>query len=450
MGDLGGERKILQHFSILLLTDRRRSQLVLLTMSNSVQNPDFVLIVDDNPTNLSVLSQALKTAGLSVRTAEDGESAIDLIARRLPALILLDVQMPGISGFEVCQKLKADPKTQAIPIIFMTALADTDSKIKGLSLGAVDYIPKPFEQAEAIARVRVHLRLKQLTDQTEQLLAERTLALAETQLQMVQQEKLSMLGQLLAGVAHEINNPIGCIASNINPAHEHVAELAQILRLCQQHPQLPAEIRGAIDEVDLDFVLEDLPNLLKSMKVSIGRIKDISISLRNFVRTDSVMPIAADLHEGLDSTLLILNHRVKASGKRPEIKINRQYGDLGMINCYPGQMNQVFMNIMANGIDALEDAWEQGLLSDRTPAITVTTARFPQTVEIRIADNGAGMTEAVKAQIFDALFTTKEMGRGTGLGLAIVHQIMTEKHKGAIVVNTTPGEGTEFVMTIPA
>jgi signal transduction histidine kinase len=418
-------------------------------MSNAVQNTDFILIVDDNPTNLSVLSQALKTAGLSVRTAEDGESAIELISRKLPSLILLDVQMPGISGFEVCEKLKANPKTQAIPIIFMTALADTESKIKGLSLGAVDYIPKPFEQEEAIARVRVHLRLKQLSDQLEQLLDERTLALAETQLQMVQQEKLSMLGQLLAGVAHEINNPIGCIASNINPAHEHIAELSQILRLCQQHPQLPGEIQEAIDNTDLDFVLEDLPNLLKSMKISIGRIKDISISLRNFVRADSVMPIASDLHEGLDSTLLILNHRIKASGKRPAIKIIRQYGELGMIDCYPGQLNQVFMNIMANAIDALEEAWEKGLLGDRIPTLTLATNRLPQAAEIRIADNGAGMTETVKTQIFDALFTTKEIGKGTGLGLAIVQQIVTEKHRGKIVVNSEVGQGTEFVITIP-
>jgi signal transduction histidine kinase len=426
-------------------------------MSNAVQNTDFILIVDDNPTNLSVLSQALKTAGLAVRTAEDGESAIELVSRKLPALILLDVQMPGISGFEVCEKLKADAKTEAIPIIFMTALADTESKIKGLSLGAVDYIPKPFEQEEAIARVRVHLRLKQLSDQLEQLLEERTLALAETQLQMVQQEKLSMLGQLLAGVAHEINNPIGCIASNINPAHEHIAELAQILRLCQQHPQLPAEIQEAIDNIDLDFVLQDLPNLLKSMKISIGRIKDISISLRNFVRADSVMPIASDLHEGLDSTLLILNHRIKASGKRPAIKIIRQYGELGMIDCYPGQLNQVFMNILANAIDALEEAWEKQLLSDpsgickaaRIPTLTLTTQRLPQATEIRLADNGAGMTEEVKAQIFEALFTTKEMGKGTGLGLAIVQQIITENHRGKIGVNSEVGKGTEFVITIP-
>jgi signal transduction histidine kinase len=414
-------------------------------MPNSIPHTDFVLIVDDNPTNLSILSQALKSAGLSVRTAEDGESAIELIARKPPALILLDVQMPGISGFEVCQRLKADPKTQNIPIIFTTALADTESKLKGLSLGAVDYIPKPFEQEEAIARVRVHLQLKQLTDQLEQ-------RVVEAQLQMVQQEKLSMLGQLMAGVAHEINNPIGCIASNMNPAQEYVAELAQVLKLCQHHQNhLPNDIQAAMADIDLDFALEDLPKLLTSMKVSTERIKEISVSLRNFARADTVTSVAVDLHEGLNNTLLILHHRLKALGQRPEIRVIQEYGNLPKVQCYPGQLNQVFMNILANAIDALEEAWEhQRGIDSYVPTLTITTElALPNSVKIHIADNGSGMTEAVKEQIFDHLFTTKDVGKGTGLGLAIAHQIITGKHQGSIAVTSSPEQGTEFVITLP-
>ncbi|MBD2446234.1 hybrid sensor histidine kinase/response regulator [Nostoc sp. FACHB-152] len=416
-----------------------------------MKNSDFVLIVDDNPTNLSILSQALKSAGFAVRVAEDGESAIELVRHKLPALILLDVQMPGIDGFETCQRLKADPLTQSIPIIFMTALADTENKLKGLSLGAVDYIPKPFEQAEVIARVRMHLQLKQLTDNLEQKVIERTTELQKAQVQLVQQEKLSMLGQLVAGVAHEMNNPISCIISNIHPAQDYIADLTHVLQLCQQnYSQLPLVLQNAIAETDLEFILEDLPKLLNSMQVSTDRIKDISISLRNFARTDTFTKVMFDVHEGLDDTLLILRHRLKGLGQRPEIKIIKQYASLPKIECYPGQLNQVFMNILANAVDALEDVWQQGKRVDGSLTINICTQKLsPEYVTIRISDNGMGMTDDVKQRIFDSLFTTKALGKGTGLGLAIAHQIVVEKHGGTIQVNSTLNQGTEFAIVLP-
>ncbi|MBW4564557.1 MAG: hybrid sensor histidine kinase/response regulator [Mojavia pulchra JT2-VF2] len=416
-----------------------------------MKNSDFVLIVDDNPTNLSILSQALKSAGFAVRVAEDGESAIELVQHKLPALILLDVQMPGIDGFETCQRLKADSLTQNIPIIFMTALADTENKLKGLSLGAVDYIPKPFEQAEVIARVRMHLQLKQLTDNLEQKVTERTIALQKAQVQLVQQEKLSMLGQLVAGVAHEMNNPISCIVSNIHPAQEYIADLTHVLQLCQQnYSQLPLVIQDAIAQTDLEFILEDLPKLLNSMHVSTERIKDISISLRNFARTDTFTKVPFDVHEGLDDTLLILRHRLKGLGQRPEIQIIKQYASLPKIECYPGQLNQVFMNILANAVDALEDVWQQGKRVNDYLTINICTQKLsPEYITIRISDNGIGMTDEVKQRIFDSLFTTKALGKGTGLGLAIAYQIVVEKHGGAIKVNSTLNQGTEFAIMLP-
>jgi CheY-like chemotaxis protein len=241
-----------------------------------MQDLGFILIVDDNPTNLAVLSQTLKSAGFAVRVAEDGESALQLVARKPPALILLDVQMPGIDGFETCKKLKADPKTQAIPIIFLTALTDVQNKVKGLSLGAVDYISKPFEQEEVLARVRVHLQLKNLTENLEQLVAERTAVLEQAQVQLVQQEKLSTLGQLVTGIAHEMNNPISCIVNNIPPAQEYILDINHILTLCQSHyDQLPKPIQKAIIATDLDFVLDDLNKLLNSIILSTDRIQDI-------------------------------------------------------------------------------------------------------------------------------------------------------------------------------
>jgi signal transduction histidine kinase len=416
-----------------------------------MKSSNFVLIVDDNPTNLLVLSQALKSAGFMIRVAEDGESALELVQHKLPALILLDVHMSGIDGFETCQKLKADPLTRKIPIIFMTALTDTENKVKGLSLGAVDYIPKPFEQAEVIARVRMHLQLKQLTDCLEEQVAERTAALEQAQVQLVQQEKLSMLGQLVAGVAHEISNPISCIISNILPAQEYVADLTKILQLCQQYySELPPVIQEAIAQPDLEFLLEDLPKLFNSLQLSTERIKDISVSLRNFARADTSVKVEVDVHQGLDSTLLILQHRLKALGQRPEIEVVRQYAPLPKIKCYPGQLNQVFMNILANAVDSLEEAWQQGNRANSSLAIKVCTEIFnPDCVMIRIADNGIGMTDEVKQRIFDHLFTTKAVGKGTGLGLAIAHQIVVNKHGGVITVTSALGKGAEFAIVLP-
>ena len=419
----------------------------------------FILIVDDNPTNLSVLSAALASAGFRFRVAVGGESAIALIERHQPELILLDVQMPGIDGFETCRALKANPVTQNIPIIFTTALADTESKMKGFALGAVDYIPKPFEQEEVIARVRVHLQLKQLTESLEEQVRDRTAALAQAQIQLVQQEKLSTLGELVAGVAHEINNPISFIANNIAPLQEYVAGVTEIIQLYQQeYPNPSANITNAIEDLDLEFALEDMAKILYSLQVGTERIQNISVSLRTFSRSDGDTKMLADLHEGLDTTLMILQHRIKdkslrIGGKeyhRPRIKVIKRYGRLPEVNCYPGQMNQVFMNILANAIDAIDEAFIQGKMTDPVPQIQIVTETYSaQWVTIGITDNGIGMPESVKQRLFQPLFTTKPVGKGTGLGLPIVNQIVVEKHNGKLEVNSQPGRGTEFTIKIP-
>ncbi|MBU7585381.1 MAG: hybrid sensor histidine kinase/response regulator [Nostoc sp. TH1S01] len=418
---------------------------------NKVLTNGFILIVDDNPTNLSVLSEALASEGWRFRVAVDGESAIAQAERNQPELILLDIQMPGIDGFETCRRLKANPVTQHIPIIFTTALADTESKVQGFSLGAVDYIPKPFAQEEVIARVRVHLQLKQLTQSLEQQVRDRTTALQKAQVQLVQQEKLSTLGELIAGIAHEMNNPIGFIVNNIPPLQEYIAAITDLLKLYEQeYPQPTTKISTLIQNLDLKFVIEDLVKIVSSIQVGSERIQHLSTSLRSFSRSDSDTKLPADLHLGMNSTLMILQHRLKPNGERPGIEVLRSYGKLPNVNCYIGEMNQVFMNLLANAIDALDEAIIQGKMSDRIPQIQIKTdINSQQMAVIQIADNGIGIPERLKQRLFEPLFTTKPVGKGTGLGLSIAHQIVVEKHNGTMDVHSQPSIGTEFTIAIP-
>jgi signal transduction histidine kinase len=429
-----------------------------------------ILIVDDTPENLEVLSESLVTAGYRVAVALDGESAIEQANFAPPDLILLDVMMPGIDGFETCDRLKSNPITQDIPVLFTTALSETENKVRGFSLGAVDYIIKPFQREEILARVRVHLQLRNyaqtLTHQNQRLkqeiehrkqaeaeLSNALTTLQHTQIQLIQKEKLSALGELVAGVGHEISNPVVFLTNNIPAAKTYVKDLTHILHLYQQtYPTPTSEIQTACNEIDLSFVLTDLPKLLGSMELGADRIQEISASLRNFARSDQNHKSPVDLHSILDGTLLILGHRLKAVGDRPAIEIIKQYSEIPLVECYAGQMGQVFMNLLANAIDALEES-NQGRSYDEIDAspsrITIRTIVEGEQVKIAIADNGNGISEEIKAHIFDYLFTTKEVVKGTGLGLAITRQIIEEKHGGAIEVSSTLGQGTEFTIYLP-
>jgi signal transduction histidine kinase len=432
-----------------------------------------ILIVDDNPTNTKVLFDCLKSAGYRILIAQSGESAIEKLKIASPDLILLDVMMPGINGFETCQYLKSTSATQNIPIIFMTALADTEEKIQGFSLGAVDYITKPFQQEEVLARINTHLQLRNLSKQMqtlnqelEQRVIERTSELTtalenlqKSQLQLVQSEKMSSLGNLVAGVAHEINNPIGFISGNINQANLALQDIVDCLRLYQEALPNPSEtIQNKIAEVELEYLIEDLPKMINSMEIGCDRIRQISTSLRTFSRSDSNSKIPANIHEGIDSTLMILQHRLKANEIRPAIQIIKNYGDIPKVECYLGQLNQVFMNIFANAIDSFDDInkGRKYLEIELKPnIITIATEMILDQkqnkigIMIKIQDNGCGMTEDIKNRIFDNLYTTKNIGQGTGLGLSISRQIIEEKHEGKIKVESELSKGSEFIITLP-
>jgi predicted ATPase/signal transduction histidine kinase len=280
-----------------------------------------------------------------------------------------------------------------------------------------------------------------------------TQQLEQSQLQIVQSEKMASLGNLVAGVAHEINNPIGFLNGSINNTKDYVQDLLEHLALYQQHyPHPVAPIQENAADIDLEYTIEDLPNLVDAMQSATDRIKNISTSLRTFSRADTDCKVSANLHDGLDSTLLILKYRLKANDKRPAIEVIKNYGDLPEIECFPGQLNQVFMNIVANAIDMFEEltaSFSFKYFEANPQQITIQTERVDSKAFIRICDNGKGMSEEVQTKIFDHLFTTKPVGKGTGLGLAIARQIIVEKHGGEIMVNSMLGKGTEFVLTLP-
>lgn len=644
--------------------------------------PD-ILLVDDNPQNLRLLRTMLKEYGYKVRATLSGGLALKAVEVVQPDLILLDINLPDMKGYQVCEILKADQKTADIPVIFVSALDEVLDKVTAFEVGGVDYITKPFEVHEVIVRIRNQLtrfrQKKQLVEQQRQLseqnaqlqlllttteainessdfssaleatlsqvcekigwdfgefwipndddatsfeygqgwytrnetfrqfirnsvnftlatnikllsqiclskqpywitdvsieqsdifirsqfakevglkaclaipilfddevLAvlvffkkeekkpdarlielvksiatqlsslivrkrseaalralsqldreralklEQTLkALQNTQAQLVQHEKMASLGQLMAGVAHEINNPTSFIYGNIYQANEYAQDLLYLLKLYQQYYPTPVvEIVNELEKIEPDFIAEDFPKLIASMKEGANRINGIVLSLKNFSRLDEAHYKEVDIHEGIDNTLLILQHHLKKRPGRCEIQVIKEYAELPLVECYPGQLNQVFMNLLSNAIDSLENLninlsdyensdssliniKDQGLQSlsiqeGNPPLCTVIeevpgqTANFyikistemvdKKQIVITISDNGSGIAPENLAKIFDPFFTTKPPGKGTGLGLSISYQIVVEKHKGELNCYSTLEQGTQFVIKLP-
>jgi ammonium transporter len=278
--------------------------------------------------------------------------------------------------------------------------------------------------------------------------------LQKTQSQLIQAEKMSSLGQMVAGIAHEINNPVSFIYGNIRPARDYTQDLLGLIELYKNYyPNPPVEIAKYIDEFDIEFITSDFPRLLDSMKIGAERIRDIVKSLRNFSRLDESEMKYVDLHEGIESTLLILQNRLKFKPGYPEIQVIKEYGNLPKVECYPGQLNQVFMNIINNAIDALEEynqTRSSAEIESQPSQIKISTQQLDQHwIIIRIADNGPGIPEEIRTKLFDPFFTTKPVGKGTGLGLSISYQIIVDKHSGKIECRSIPQQGTEFVIQIP-
>ena len=346
--------------------------------------------------------------------------AANLSVSIIAGSMLLSIMIAGLLSWEISRAISS-------PIKEVTAIAKQVTEQDDFSLRT------PVKTQDEVGILATSL------NELIQRIANYTTELKEAQTQLIQNEKMSSLGQMVAGIAHEINNPVNFIYGNLNHAQEYADDLLDLIQLYQnEYPNPQENIQIASEEMELEFIQEDLPKLLDSMKVGANRIRQIVLSLRNFSRLDEAEMKAVDLHEGIDSTLLLLNNRLKQG-----IDVVKNYGDLPAVVCYPAQINQVFMNIISNATDALLADKES---SDQT--VTISTEAASGQVVVKIRDNGPGIPEEIKGRLFDPFFTTKPIGQGTGLGLSISYQII-QKHQGAIAVNSALGQGSEFVITLP-
>ncbi|WP_414562893.1 MULTISPECIES: AAA family ATPase [unclassified Anabaena] len=385
-------------------------------------------------------------------------SIINYVWRTQENLILNDATVDKIFNVD-CYIQKFQTKSIfCLPIIYQSQLTGIIYLENQLTAGAfiferIEVLKVLVSQiAIALENARLYAREQEKSRELAQSLNE----LQEAQLQLIQSEKMSSLGNLVAGIAHEINNPVGFISGSIIQAKDAVNDLIGYLQLYQEKcPHADVELEEKAEEIDIDFLLEDLPKMIDGMKLGTQRIRNISTSLRTFSRADTTSKVSANIHEGIDSTLLILQHRLKANHLRPAIQIIKEYGNIPPVKCYLGQLNQVFMNILANAIDALEEITNGRTFAENQAnnpnIITIQTkiSENNQDVVIKIQDNGKGMTEEVQNCIFDKLFTTKDVGKGTGLGLSISQQIIVDNHNGTLICDSAWGKGTVFMISIP-
>lgn len=401
-----------------------------------------ILVVDDDLTVQLVLKNLLTSQNHDVAIANNGEEALRQVKLLYPDLIICDWIMPRLDGLEVCRQVKADPELATTFIILLTMRDQITDRVQGLDAGADEFISKPIDMEELLARVRAGLRSRQLTQQLSQALRQ----LQQTQAQLVQTEKMASLWQLVAGLAHELNNPVTFIYSNLSYAERYTQDLIELLNLYQEiTPNPPPDVIDKIETVDLNFLIDDLPKVLSSMRRGTQRIQKMVLSLQEFSRQNRSGLQSVDINQELDNTLLMLHYRLKSNQPELNIEVVKDYGNLPLVECYACQLNQVFLNILNNAIDAIRD--KPGTIPAR---ISLRTEQFDNKhVRICIANSGSYIPPEVKARIFDPFFTTKPIGMGTGLGLAISYQIIVGQHKGSLQCFSEPGKDTEFQIELP-
>ena len=399
--------------------------------------------------------RGVEGAGVGIfRAAAGGEhrgqvgAAAALIAahQERPDVIILDVMMPVMDGYEVLRRLQADEATRTIPVVFVTALHDEDSEQRGFELGAADFIHKPIRAAVALSRIRAQIdartareSLRRKAQHMARVAEQGAEQLENTRQQLLQSEKMASIGQLSAGIAHEINNPVGFVASNLAALGRYLDDLFSIIDACAAESGAPAEqrlaeVRGLMQRLEYDYLKEDVLDLLAESKEGVERVRQIVADMKGFSHAGASGWQWADLHGGLDSTLNIARSTFKH-----HCTLVKRYGELPQIHCIPSQLNQVFMNLVVNAAQAIEGSGE----------ITVTTGRVgDDSVQVSIADTGKGISPEGLRRLFEPFYTTKPVGKGTGLGLSISYGIV-EQHGGRLSARTAEGGGAEFVLELP-
>lgn len=416
----------------------------------SDQRQPSILIVDDVPANLNLLTGILKQQGYKVRPAPDGSLALDAARHSPPDLILLDIHMPEMDGFEVCRRLKADEALKEIPVLFISALTETRDKIQAFDAGGVDYITKPFQVEEVLARVRTHLELRRTRRELKRKNKRLKSAISDlknAQVRLIQSEKMAALGILSAGVAHEINNPLNFIKTSMLSLQRDVDDLVKVATLGDSlwrnsiGPE-GVEIRQLQEEIEYETILSEIPGLFRSILEGIRRTEEIVRSLRTFARQDETISRAVDIHEIVDSALIMLRNRYKKIAQ-----VEKDYGSLPPIPCYVGKLSQVMINVLANALDAVEKKGSAGP-HQITIKTEMTERDKRQYAVIHVSDTGTGIPEELVLKVFDPFFTTKAVGKGVGLGLFITRNIIHE-HRGFIEVSSEPGQGATFSIFLP-
>jgi len=401
-----------------------------------------------------MLDDTLTINGHATRTFSSGTLVLQAVQEELPDLIMLDIIMPEMDGFEVCRHLKENEDTRYIPVVLVSSLKEKPMMLKGIAAGADDFISKPYDTMEILLRTRNLLMVKRYQDflkehsgileqevrlRTEEL--EKVIAeLKSTQQQMLQQEKMASIGQLTAGIAHELNNPIGFIASNIATLGKYCDKLLKYMEAQQKAllPELPdpdssKQLHALRRQMKIDHIVKDIPEMNRETMEGVERIKSIVRDLKCFSRIDEAGQKLADINKCLDSTLNIAHNELKY-----KTTVILEYGELPQLRCYPQQLNQVFMNLLVNAAQAIDT---QGV-------VTVRTRHEGDLIYVAISDTGSGIQQEVKEHIFKPFFTTKESGKGTGLGLSISNEIV-RNHGGEIRVSSEPGKGSTFTVILP-
>ncbi|MEH6625559.1 MAG: response regulator [Motiliproteus sp.] len=410
---------------------------------------DRVLVVDDSLTVRMVISLRLEAVGAQVLVAASGEEALEIIETTAPDLILLDINMQGLDGYEVCNRIQANPARRDIPVIFLTAHDDIENTLKGYQCGAVDYISKLSKMADLEARVNVHLRIRRLQSENKfktialeqkNIELEKSLkALKDLQAQLVHNEKMVSLGTLSAGIAHEINNPLGYISSNISSLNIYIQQLMSLIGLYEKaesaiaNQELLAEIVALKNKIDLSYLKVDLVDIVTETADGALRVKNIVQALKDFNHADQGEKIWSDLHHGIKNTLLMIQNEIQ-----DRIAVVTDLGEIPLVSIVPSQINQVILNVILNGIQSIE---QQGKL-------TIRTGLEEGRVWLDIEDSGCGIADADQERIFEPFYTTKPVGQGAGLGLSHAYGIVQD-HGGSIEVRSDPGVGSQFKIWLP-